>query len=318
MLTEADLLAAIESDPADALAWLALADFLEETGEADRAELVRLREWLRFADREDPQRPAREARMQTMLDAGVRPAGPRRRYVLEGESELELTLIPPGSFWMGTLREESGEGLSETPRHLVTLTRGFWLGVYLFTQAQWQQVMGDQPSHFRGPDRPVETITWSRSKECCAQLGALFGGRFRLPTEAEWEYACRGSTYSAYHSGDNEAALARAGWYTKNSGGRTVSVGQLTPNAWGLYDMHGNVYEWCADRFRTFTVDAVTNPFGRETDSHCIRGGYWGRPPLSCRSAYRDGYVRGAQASIAGFRVARDLDRARPARRDKE
>jgi formylglycine-generating enzyme required for sulfatase activity len=279
---------------------------------------VRLREWLRFADRDDRQRPAKEARMQAMLDVGVRPAGPRRRCTLDGETVLELTLIPPGSFWMGTLGEESGEGLTETPRHLVTLTTGFWMGVHQLTQRQWHLVMGDTPSHFSGPSCPVETITWSRSKECCAQLGKRLGGRFRLPSEAEWEYACRAGTYSAYHSGNDEAALARAGWYVKNSEGRTMPVGQLTPNAWGLYDMHGSVYEWCADRFRTYTAEAVTNPFGRETDSHCIRGGYWGRPPLSCRSAYRDGYVRGAQASIAGFRVVRDLDRVRRARRAKE
>jgi uncharacterized protein (TIGR02996 family) len=318
MLTEADLLTAIERDPADDLGWLALADFLEERGEADRAELVRLREWLRFADREDPQRPAKEARMQAMLDVGVRPAGPRRRYPFVGAAVLELTLIPPGSFWMGTLAEEGGEGLTETPRHLVTLTRGFWMGVYQFTQAQWQLVMGDSPSHFSGPTCPVETITWSRSKECCAQLSERFGGRFRLPSEAEWEYACRAGTYSAYHSGNDEAALARAGWYAKNSDRRTMPVGELTPNAWGLHDMHGNVYEWCADRFRTFSAEPVTNPFGRETSSHSIRGGYWGRPYQSCRSAYRDGYTRGAQASIAGFRVARDLDRPRRTRREKE
>jgi uncharacterized protein (TIGR02996 family) len=318
MLTEADLLTAIERDPADDLAWLALADFLEESGEADRAELLRLREWLRFAGRDDPQRPAKEERMQAMLDVGIRPAGPRRRFTLADKTVLELTLIPPGSFWMGTRGKPAGEGLAETPSHLVTLTRGFWMGVYLFTQTQWQLVMGDSPSHFSGPTCPVETITWSRSKECCARLGERLGGRFRLPSEAEWEYACRAGTYSAYHSGDDEEALARAGWYTRNSEGRTMPVGERTPNAWGLYDVHGNVYEWCADRFRTFTAEPVTNPFGRETDSHCIRGGYWGRPPLSCRSAYRDGYTRGAQASIAGFRVVRDLDRVRRTRRVKE
>src|SRR5262249_19647720 len=119
-------------------------------------------------------------------------------------------------------------------------------------------------------------------------------------------------------SGNDESALARAGWYVKNSEGCTMPVGQLTPNAWGLYDVHGNVYEWCADRFRTFTAEPVTDPFGTETTSHCIRGGYWGRPYLSCCSAYRDGYTRGAQASIAGFRVARDIDRVSRTRRAKE
>ena len=317
MHTEADLLTAIEREPGDALARLALADRLEEDGQAECAELVRLREWLRFADRLDPQRPANEARMQALLDRGVLPAGPRRQVPLGEGVVLELTLIPPGSFWMGTDGEEGGEGLTETPRHLVTLSSGFWIGAYLFTQAQWQLVMGNNPSHFRGADRPVETIPWTSARSCCDRLGDLFGGRFRLPTEAEWEYACRAGTSSAFHSGNDEASLARAGWYVRNTDQRTMPVGQFVPNAWGLYDAHGNVYEWCADRVRVFTKRPATDPFGEGPASHCIRGGYWGRPPLSCRSAYRDGYSNGAHSSMAGFRVARDLDTTRPVRRRK-
>jgi uncharacterized protein (TIGR02996 family) len=316
MLTEADLLTAIERGPGDALAWLALADWLEEAGQSERAELVRLREWLRFADRLDPQRPDKETRMQGLLARGVLPVGPRREVTLGDGVVLELTLIPPGSFWMGTDGEEGGLGLNETPRHLVTLTSGFWIGVYLFTQAQLQVVMGNNPSHFRGADCPVETIPWTSARSCCDRLGDLFGGRFRLPSEAEWEYACRAGTYSAYHSGNDQAALDRAGWYEKNTDQCTMPVGQLVPNAWGLYDVHGNVYEWCADRVRQFTKRPVTDPFGKGRGSQCIRGGYWGRPPLSCRSAYRDGYSNGAHSSIAGFRVARDLDTTgRPRRR---
>jgi uncharacterized protein (TIGR02996 family) len=316
MHREADLLAGIAADPSDQLAWLALADCLEENGEDDRAELVRLREWCRFADREDPLRPSREARLQALLASGVTPAGPRLVLHLGGETFLEMTLIPPGSFWMGTDGEEGGEGLTEKPRHHVTLTRGFWLGVVPFTQTQWELVMGDRPSEFVGPNRPVESITWTRSRKGCRKLGRMLGGRFRLPNESEWEYACRAGTYSRFHSGHEEPDLQRAGWYRVNSDDGTSPVGQLTPNAWGLYDMHGNVYEWCEDHFRTFTHDPVINPVGAETSSHCIRGGYWGRPYLSCRSAFRDSYSRGSRASIAGFRVARDLDGARGRRRN--
>src|SRR5262245_20174714 len=176
MPAESDLLAAIASDPADALAWLALADCLEENGEDDRAELVRLREWLRFAHRDDPERPASEARLQALLAAGVRPAGPRLTLRLTARTNLEMTLIPPGSFWMGTMGEESGEGLTETPRHRVTLTRGFWLGVYPVRQGEWKAIMGDNPAHYKGATRPVESITWARSKKCCTKLSKQLGG----------------------------------------------------------------------------------------------------------------------------------------------
>jgi uncharacterized protein (TIGR02996 family) len=318
MATESDLLTAIEREPGDELAWLALADCLEENGQDDRAELVRLREWLRFAERDHPERPSREARMQALLSRGVQPAGPRLRLPILGELALEMVLIPPGTFWMGTMGEESGEGLRETPRHRVTLTRGFWLGVYPFTQSQWEAVMGDNPSYYLGPNRPVETVTWKMSRRCCRRLNDLLGGKFRLPSEAEWEYACRAGTYSQFHSGNDKKALGRAGWFADNSKeGETMPVGLLDPNSWGLYDMHGNVYEWCADRFRTFDGSDVTDPVGQEGNSDCIRGGYWGRPYLSCRSAFRDAYNRGARASFAGFRVARDLD-SRRRKRQKE
>src|SRR4029079_12726647 len=141
----------------------------------------------------------------------------------------------------------------------------------------------DRPSYFSGNNHPVETITWSRSRRCCRRLRDLLGGVFRLPTEAEWEYACRAGTYSLFHSGNDEEALKRAGWYVENTEEGTSPVGQLTPNSWGLYDMHGNVYEWCSAPCRTFSREGVTDPVGTETASHCIRGGYWGRPFLSCR-----------------------------------
>jgi formylglycine-generating enzyme required for sulfatase activity len=254
--------------------------------------------------------------MQDLLAAGVRPAGPRLSLCLAPRTDLELTLIPPGSFWMGTMGEESGEGLTETPRHRVTLTRGFWMGVVPFTQRQWGAVMGGNPSHYKGRERPVEKITWRHSQDCCAKMSERLGGVYRLPHESEWEYACRAGTYSLYHSGNDEDALSRAGWHGRDSREGTAPVGRLVPNAWGLHDMHGNVYEWCADRFRTFTEEDVTDPFGEGGTSHCIRGGYWGRPFLSCRSAFRDSYHEGAYGNIAGFRVVRNLDGVPPQRKE--
>ena len=155
---------------------------------------------------------------------------------------IRLKLLPAGTFWMG----------EDLDAHKVTLTQPFYLGVYEVTQEQYERVMGKNPSNFKGPQNPVEKVSWDDAVEFCRKLSELpeekaAGRIYRLPTEAEWEYACRAGTTTKYSFGDSESELGEYGWFDKNSDRKTHPVGQKQPNKWGLYDMHGNVWEWCSD-----------------------------------------------------------------------
>ena len=154
---------------------------------------------------------------------------------------MEFMLIPAGTFMMGS---EKGYA-DEKPQHRVTISRPFYLGKYEVTQAQWEAVMGNNPSRFDGRNNPVEQVSWEDVRVFIARLNAHEGHtRYRLPTEAEWEYAARAGSTSAYSFGDDAARLGQYAWYGDNSGKTTHPVGQKLPNAWGLHDMHGNVWEW--------------------------------------------------------------------------
>ncbi len=223
-------------------------------------------------------------------------AGETTTITLPGGVELAMVWCPPGTF----MRE--GEGFREE-LHQVTLTKGFWIGKTEVTQAQWKSVMGSNPSDHKGDDLPVERVTWDDCQEFCEKLGV------QLPTEAQWEYACRaGSTGSFAGSGN----LDEMGWYDDNSGGETHPVEQKTPNAWGLYDMHGNVWEWCADRYGDYPRGAVTDPEGSSSGSGRVRrGGSWDSSASDCTSSGRS---RGdpSLASLNygydfGFRLVRTL-----------
>ncbi len=199
----------------------------------------------------------------------------------------------------------------EKPQHRVRITKPFYLGKYLVTQEQWEAVMGNNPSHFKGPKNPVEMVSWDDCQQFLGKLNAKAGsgaGKFQLPTEAQWEYACRAGSKTKYCFGDDESKLGEYAWYDANSGNKTHPVGEKKPNAWGLYDMHGNVWEWCQDWWKDgyYKESRVDDPTGAATgSSRVLRGGSWGNPARGCRSADRDYGGPGICADILGFRVAR-------------
>ena len=218
---------------------------------------------------------------------------------------MKFKLIPAGTFTMG---DASGED-DETP-HEVTLTKPFKMGIHEVTQAQYEQVMGVNPSGFKGADNPVEMVSWDDAVEFCRRLSELpaekaAGNVYRLPTEAEWEYACRAGTTTKYSFGDDESELGDYAWYGVNSDQKTHPVGSKKPNAWGLYDMHGNVFEWCQDRYGDYPSGSVTDPTGPAVGSFRVsRGGSWLYSAGSCRSAYRGRDYPSDCSLNLGFRVS--------------
>jgi len=228
---------------------------------------------------------------------------------------MKLKLVPAGSFWMGALSTDHEAADDESPRHLVQITSPFYLGVYEVTQEQYASVMGGTPSEFKGSTRPVDSVTWDEAVEFCRRLSARPVEQrarlvYRLPTEGEWEYVCRAG-YGAdtlYSFGNDPSCLTEYAIFRANAPGSPQPVGQKKPNAWGFYDMHGNVWEWCADCFDPkayATVDSHAFPTG---DRRVLRGGAWCTSiPFMLRSSYR--YCMGPQERHYGngFRVAASI-----------
>ena len=225
---------------------------------------------------------------------------------------LEMIAIPGGTFMMGS---PEGEGdKDEKPQHEVTV-QAFYMGKYPITQAQYQQIMGNNPSKFKGDERPVEQVSWNDAVEFCQRLSKQTGKEYRLPTEAEWEYACRAGTKTPFYFGSKlTTKLARCQANIGGSilsllpvGDKTTSVGQFTPNAFGLYDMHGNVWEWCQDKWHDNYKGAPTDGsawLSGKSSTKVRRGGSWSYNPWYCRSAYRVRVVPVYSDSNLGFRVA--------------
>ena len=245
---------------------------------------------------------------------------------LGGGVAMEFVLIPAGKFLMG---DEAGLDW-EKPVHEVVITKPFYLGKYEVTQEQWEAVMGDHSSRFRGPKNPVETVSWRDCQAFVKKLNARAegGASFSLPTEAQWEYACRAGTTTGWSFGDDAESLDDYAWHGGNSGPtgnplrqqeanpvvekKTHPVGGKKPNAWGLYDMHGNVWEWCADWWGTdyYGKSPAEDPTGPQSGaSRVLRGGSWlSNPPEYFKCAHRwnapgDYYANDRY----GFRVARTL-----------
>ena len=225
---------------------------------------------------------------------------------------LELQPIPAGTFLMGSPKKEKGRHNDET-LHKVTLTQPFLIGKYPVTQTQWQAVMGNNPSYFQGDNLPVENVSWDDAQSFCKKVHEKTGHTVCLPTEAQWEYSCRAGTSTPFHFGQelNGTQANCDGNYpygTTQKGpylGKTSPVGSYPANAWGLYDMHGNVWEWCQDWYSNYPKQSVTDPRGPEVGSFCVlRGGCWIYEAADCRSALRNRGVPSIRFNWRGFRLA--------------
>ena len=233
----------------------------------------------------------------------------------------EFKLIPAGTFTMGSPSDEPGRELDEGPQHIVTLTQPFYMMTTEVTQAQWEAVMGSNPSYFSGcPTCPVEQVSWDDVQKFIAEMNKRGEGTYGLPTEAQWEYAARaGSTTAFYNGGITETGggydqnLDAIGWYTYNATSyETNPVAQKEPNAWGLYDMSGNVFEWCRDFYDFFyyySSSSMTDPTGPSSGFNRVyRGGHWSAVAEECRNASRGGDGSpDIRSSRAGFRLLRQL-----------
>jgi formylglycine-generating enzyme required for sulfatase activity len=223
---------------------------------------------------------------------------------------MKFVWIPPGTFLMGSPKEEKGRDANET-QHKVTLTKGFYMGVYTVTQEEWQAVMGNNPSGLKGEENlPVEQVSWNDCDKFIKKVREKDKRLYRLPTEAEWEYACRAGTKTAYYFGDDKSMLGKFAWYSENNPERkTHPVGQKKPNEWGLYDMHGNLFQWCQDWYGEYPQNDLADPQGPEKGtSRVMRGGAWGNDPAACRSAFRLAYEPGRGNFIIGFRLCFSLE----------
>jgi formylglycine-generating enzyme required for sulfatase activity len=234
-------------------------------------------------------------------------AVPAASDVVTNSVGMKFTLISPGSFTMGAdLSLERGDS-DEAAQHQVTISRPFYLGIYEVTQDEWTRVMGGaNPSYFKGQTLPVESVSWNDASSFVQKLNQKEGTeKYRLPTEAEWEYSARAGTRSAYFFGDDEGALGTYAWFLGNSGYETRPVGGKSLNPWGLYDIYGNVWEWVQDFYGNYSGAAATDPKGpAEGSDRVIRGCGWIDTAVSCRSAYRYRLSPEFRIDFLGLRVA--------------
>ena len=260
---------------------------------------------------------------------------PRQELTLNlgNKVSMKLVLIPAGKFVMGSPAGEKGRGMGDSPyagtrraqggipaagakdrpsdegpQREVTLSRPFFMGIYEVTQEQYEQIVGKNPSNFKDPQNPVEYVSAEDAMDFCDKVSKKTGRKVHLPTEAQWEYASRAGSQTRFSFGDDEKDLGDYAWHKDNSDGKTHHVGQKKPNAWGLYDMHGNVFEWCRDWYGDSYADAPTiDPTGPAVGKgHLLRGGCWYYFASYSRSACRWPVFVGRRDSIFGFRVVVD------------
>ena len=266
------------------------------------------REAAAYAQRSASLSPNRQSDIDALLQQFTPKEGAPFTDLATG---MEFVWVPGGEFWMGCGENEQDCGDDEKPRHLVRV-KGFWIGKYEVTRAQWETIMGENPSKFKGANRPVDYVSWDDAQEFLQKLNATVGAgsepapTFRLPSEAEWEYAARAGTQTAYSFGDDPDQLGDYAWYSENSNDETHPVGQKQPNAFGLYDMHGNVWEWVADTYHSNYDGAPTDGSARVAggSNRVLRGGSWYGGPWGVRSAHRN-YDPAVRGDGVGFRVLR-------------
>ena len=270
---------------------------------------------------DENQRLTREMEALKMAVSLAAAAVPPRIGTLTNSIGMKFRLIPAGAFTMG----DDSSGGDEEPAHQVTITKPFFIGAYEVTNADWRVVMGDVPSEWKYDSRPVETVSWEQAQAFARRLSELpeerrAGRLYRLPTESDWEYACRAGTTTRYSFGDDDGQLGDFAWFLGNSDRKTHAVGQKKPNAWGLYDMHGNVWEWVGDYYcgdYDYENATATDPQGPSKGwGRAKRGGCWVEAAKRCRSTQRSMGVPsdpyGGRSGLHGFRLAMSVPGARP------
>ena len=249
-----------------------------------------------------------------IIAAGLCVGGFTRRLMNHREAALhEIAMVQ----YATEMAEYKKLSANEKPAHSVTITQPFYMGKYTVTQAQYEQVMGNNPSNFKGPQNPVDSVSWDDATEFCRKVNVLHRSQSSnvcLPTEAQWEYACRAGTKTKFYSGDSDFDLNAVAWYSSNSSGQTHSVGGKKANDFRLYDMLGNVSQWCKDTYREdFEKLGDTDPLNNEPDdAHVLRGGSWEEESMDCRSARCISQKRDYRIYYIGFRVVVAISSGNP------
>ena len=218
---------------------------------------------------------------------------------------IDMVKVEAGTFMMGATSEMKDPYDNEKPLHQVTLTNDYYMGKYEVTQALWQAVMGSNPSKYKGDNLPVEMVSWNDCQEFISKLNSMTGRKFRLPTEAEWEYAARGGKRSRGYQYSGNSNISDVAWYDGNSGSKTHPVGTKQANELGIYDMSGNVYEWCSDWYGSYSSSSQTNPTGADSGSSRVyRGGCWYYNARGCRLSLRFDNTPDSRRTCLGLRLA--------------
>ena len=280
--------------------------FDDEVTMCEEAEKVRQAEEKRRLAEEQKRKEAEQKRNTAKKSSSKNALSQQifsKTYTANGVS-FDMMMVKAGTFTMGATSEMKAPDSDEKPTHQVTLTNDYYIGKTEVTQALWKAVMGNNPSYFKGDNLPVENVSWDDCQKFISKLNSLTGQNFRLPTEAEWEFAARGGNNSNHYQYSGSNVLGDVAWYDGNSGHKTHVVATKQPNELGLYDMSGNVWEWCSDWFGNYSSSSLTNPTGPNSgSSRVFRGGSWCNDARSCRSSYRSCYAPDSSYYSLGLRL---------------